>query len=366
MWSRVFSGWVSTLERLCIMVMERSEIESSDGIAMANSGAWHGLGTVVDHAMSVDEALGLAGLNRKVIGLPLSVKLPSGEDHPVEGWVMNAYEDRPKHNLGIVGSGYKPIQNAELAEFCKGLAMQGDKVQVETAGSIRHGAKVWFLLRGESFSVRKEDEIRPYICVANGHDGWTAMRATFTNVRVVCSNTLHMVIPRRFSGDAIGRVESLKTPSFVLNHTTNVMKRLEEARAALGLYQSSLDSTRELMDALAAKEIGREGFESFFLLAYQSEFGEIPKNAKNKTEENARDRATTAFRGMQKRFEAEKGLAGTTLWNAFNAFTGWVQNDRDTSKVTPAKAERRAHSKLFGADAERADSAFLLAVKSLS
>jgi phage/plasmid-like protein (TIGR03299 family) len=348
------------------MVLERSEIESSDGIAMANTGAWHGLGTVVDHAMSVEEALELAGLNRKVIGLPLEATLPDGSKFPVPGWVMNAYEDRPKHNLGIVGDGYKPIQNSELAEFCQALAKNGDKVQVETAGSIRHGAKVWFLLRGESFSVRKEDEIRPYVCVANGHDGWTAMRATFTNVRVVCSNTLHMVIPKRFAGGALGAVDTLKTPSFVLNHTTNVMKRLEEARAALGLYQTALDDTRELMDALAAKEIGREGFEAFFLNAYTAEFGAIPKNPKDKKEENSRDRATAAYRAMQKRFEDEKVLAGATLWNAFNAFTGWVQNDRETGVLTPAKAERRAHSKLFGADAERADAAFLLAVKSLS
>jgi hypothetical protein len=146
------------------------------------------------------------------------------------------------HCLGIVGEGYVPIQNTELADFCEALAEEGDVVRCETAGSIRNGERVWFLLKGESFSVRKKDEVRPYICVSNGHDGWTALRCTPTTVRVVCSNTLHMVIPGK-ENEAGLRV---KEATFAASHTKLIKNRIEEAKLALQLYGRALDGTREV------------------------------------------------------------------------------------------------------------------------
>lgn len=333
------------------------EIESSDGLVLVGEKAWHGLGTVVPSTMTALESLKFTGLGRKVVGLPLSVKLPDGTDFAVPDHVMNAYEDRPKHCLGIVGKGYRPVQNEELAQFCDSLAAEGDKVKIETAGSIRHGAKVWFLLRGESFAVRGKDEVSPYICVSNGHDGVSAMRCTYTTVRVVCSNTLHMVIPRGENENALSRSQAA---AFVCNHTKGIMDRIEEARAALGLYVRTVDSTREVIDIMAAKDVNSDMMKSFFIECYTKEFGSIPANPKDTKETRAREKAVAAWNGMKKRFGEEESLAGATVWNLFNAWTGYVQNDLPSRIKNEANL---AHSKLFGANADRADSAFRAAQK---
>ena len=126
------------------------EIEQHDGVVLHREKAWHGLGTIVENAPTPLEALQIARLDWSVEQWPLAAQRPDGGYLPIKTSVANVRSD-VGHLLGIVGDGYQPIQNRDLAEFCTALAEQDDVVKIESAGSIRNGAKVWFLLKGESF-----------------------------------------------------------------------------------------------------------------------------------------------------------------------------------------------------------------------
>lgn len=325
------------------------EIEQHDGVVLHAQPAWHGLGTVVADAPTPQEALRIARLDWSVEQWPLSATNGEGIKLAIPEQVMNVRADI-RHPLGVVTTGYKPIQNAELAEFCQLLAEQGDTVKVESAGSIRNGAKVWFLLKGESFSVRKKDEVSPYLLVSNGHDGGTALRCTPTTVRVVCSNTLHMVIPRKEGKKVIAP----QPAKFIANHLGAVADKIEDAKQALGLYGKAMEATRAMINEAAAKNVKTEDIQRFFLECYTRDFGAIAVNPKNAAEEKARQKSQVAFVKFEQRFNAEKSLAGATAWNCFNAYTGWSQNDRTFWKDPVKEGERRTASKLFGQDAERA------------
>lgn len=343
------------------------EIMQHDGLVLHRERAWHGLGTIVQDALTPTEALKIARLDWTVEQWQLAAAAGGGDVRlEIPEQVANVRTDIRKV-LGIVSKDYRPIQNLELAQFCELLADQGDVVKIESAGSIRNGAKVWFLLNGESFSVRGKDEVRPYICVSNGHDGGTALRCTTTSVRVVCSNTLHLVIPRndgkdRKAEDPMKR-SKLVPGLYVAAHTGDIKKKVDDARAALQLYNKSLDSTREMIDALAAKDLNRESVQQFFLQAFVQEFGEIPVSPKDAAEERQVAKATEGYNAFIHRFDSERNLAGATAWNAFNAFTGWMQNDRSIRTADPvAAAEKRMASKLFGVDGDRSVHAFELAL----
>lgn len=332
------------------------EIETHDGVVLNKTPAWHGLGTVVQDAPTPSEALQIAGLDWQVEQWPMSATNGEGSKIGVPDQVLNVRSDT-RTPLGIVTTNYTPIQNSELSDFCELLAEQGDTVKVESAGSIRNGGKVWFLLKGESFSVRKKDEVCPYILVSNGHDGGTALRCTPTTVRVVCSNTLHMVIPRKERGQL-----KVKEACYVANHLGDIRQKVEDAKQALELYGRSLAATRELIDEAAAKQMKREDVQSFFLQCYTRDFGAIASSPQNATEERARTKSQEAFASFSERFDAEKHLAGATAWNAFNAYTGWSQNDRTFWKDESKESERRIGSQLFGQDAERAAKSLVLAL----
>ena len=244
------------------------EITEHDNVVLHRQKAWHGLGVVVQDAPTPMEALQIAGLDWDVEQWPLSAT--NGDTRLLVDDRLNVRMPGAI-KLGIVGHGYKVVQNREMAQFCQDLAEMNDVVKVESAGSIRGGKKIWFLLKGESFTVRSSDHVEPYICVSNGHDGGTAIRATPTSVRVVCSNTLMLVIPDN-ERSASPRI---KPTAFQISHVGDPTKRIEEAKMILRLYGRSLDSTREMIDQLAAREVGRESVQRFWLECYTRTVGKI-------------------------------------------------------------------------------------------
>lgn len=320
------------------------EITVDDNVVLHANPAWHGLGVVVADAPTPDEALKLAGLDWDVEQWPLSAT--NGETRLMVDERMNVRMPGAI-KLGIVSDGYKVLQNRELAQFCNELSELGDTVRVESAGSIRQGRKVWFLLKGDSFSVRSADMVEPYILVSNGHDGGTAIRATPTTVRVVCSNTLHMVIPRDERGGF------MKMAGFAAAHVGNPTKRIEEAKAILGLYGRALDGTRAMVDELAARTVDNEAANRFWLECYTSavgSFADVPTTTRERTE---RERAVEAIRLMNVTFQREYDLAGPTAWNAANAFTRWIQQEKRVhAKDVGKKRDARLQSNLFGVNQE--------------
>jgi phage/plasmid-like protein (TIGR03299 family) len=343
------------------------EIKQFDGVVFHRVPAWHGLGIVVEDAPTPLEALQIAGLDYEVESWPMSATgllcgpdgVPGSATLDCSDWLMNVRTDTtPPTQLGIVSSNWQVIQNRQHAEFCELLAEQGDVVKVESAGSIRNGSKVWFLLKGESFSVlgKENDEILPYILVSNGFDGKTGFRCTPTTVRVVCANTLHMVI-----GDGVGDSRILQPAGYSCNHVGDVLGKIEDAKQALSLYGRSLDATRQLIDETAAKEMTREDVQQFFLECYTRDFGSFTANPQNRKEERALNRSQDAFLAFSERFDSERAIAGTTAWNAFNSYTGWSQH-RSYYKDSTKELERSVSSKLFGTDTDRATKTLSLAL----
>lgn len=322
------------------------EIMERDGVVLAGKSAWHGLGKVVESAPTPGEALSLAGLDWKIEQHPLVAVGEGGERISIESHVANIRSDT-RESLAVVTSGYTPVQNAKLSEIAAALAEGGDVVRCESAGSIRNGRKVWFLLRGASFSVRGKDEIHPYILLANAHDGTQALRAICTTVRVVCSNTLHMSLAR--GGKAAG---------YTFRHTSGIEVKAEEIKKTLGLYNKALENTQGAIEALSAREVKREDVQAFFIEAYSRDFGAIPSNPKNEAEKSARERATEAYRAFSRRWDKEAPVAGATAWNTFNAYTGWIQHERPVRVAGPRKSEARNEYRMLGEDADRTMDAF--------
>ena len=333
------------------------EITSNDGLVLAKERAWHGLGRVLPEHFTPRQGLELAGLEKHlVIQLPLKAVLPDGTQIDVPESVLNYREDT-KDRFGIVSANYQVIPNEHVADFCEALAEEDKQVMCETVGSVQGGRRVWFLLRGDEFQVAHGDSIFPYILVSNGHDGTSPFRVTPTTVRAVCSNTLHAVIPRYDTGE-------LGTSALVIKHTINVMERVEQARIALKHYNQTMNDNRKLMEVLAAKDVNTATAQAFFLECYTRDFGDIPANPQNKVEQNRRDRAADAYGCFSRRFDDERKVAGASVWNCFNSYSGLVQHDKKARGQDDVdRVEKRINSNLFGLSQARTQSALLQAFK---
>lgn len=190
---------------------------------------WHGLGTPVMEALNSEQAIKKAGLDWLVEPTPIIVN-----DKELENYKANVRNTDGKV-LGIVGNKYKIVQNHEAFSFTDDLI--GNNCKYETAGSLLEGRKTFLLARLPRTQILGDD-IDPYICFSNTHDGKGSVRCIMTPIRVVCNNTLSLAL------DTAKR-------SWSTRHIGDIQSKLEEARRTLGLANKYMEELANTADILA-------------------------------------------------------------------------------------------------------------------
>lgn len=204
---------------------------------------WSGLGTEVKEAPTSADAIKLAGLDWEVEGRPIY----DDKGREIPGFIANTRTDNDEV-LGMVTKRYQLVQNHEAFAFTDELLKNPDvEVKYETAGCFKGGKQVWLLARMPEQEILG-DEVDPYVCFMNTHDGSGSIKICMTNVRVVCSNTLNL---------------ALRTAkrSWTTKHVGDITFKLEEARNTLGMAKLYMDKFAEEADRLANEKISDVEFE---------------------------------------------------------------------------------------------------------
>ena len=194
---------------------------------------WHFLGVRVEEAPNSREALHLAGLDWTVDSRPVYDELI----REIPGYKANVRSSDNK-TLGIVTNRYKIVQNTEAFEFTDNLI--GGDVHYETAGSLQGGKRIWLLAKLPS-RVVVGDEVDPYLCFTNSHDGTGSIRACMTPVRVVCNNTLNLAFrttKRQWSTKHVGDIEAK------MAEARSVLRFADEYMEARGFHAEKLAKTK--------------------------------------------------------------------------------------------------------------------------
>ena len=176
---------------------------------------WHGLGIGVEEALNSEDALEKSGLDWNVIQRPIM----DSTYKPITGYKANI-RDIDDRVLGVVTDRYKVVQNHEAFAFTDTLL--GEGVKYETAGSLNEGRKVWMLAKLPDKYIIEGEQIDPYLCFSNTHDGSGAIRVCMTPIRVVCQNTLNL---------ALGSAKRVWTTI----HVGNLAAKMDEAHCTLSL-----------------------------------------------------------------------------------------------------------------------------------
>ncbi|WP_302955451.1 DUF932 domain-containing protein [[Clostridium] scindens] len=196
---------------------------------------WHGLGTKVMEAPNSKEALGLAGLDWRVLQEPIFTE----SEECIEGYKANV-RDVDRKVLGVVTDRYKVIQNEEAFAFTD--ALLGEGVRYETAGSLMGGRKVWMLAHLPHEYIISGERISPYLLFSNTHDGTGAIRVALTPIRVVCNNTLNLAL-------------NTAKRSWSMIHTGDVKCKMEEAKNTLFMADKYMDHLGKEFENLRMKKM---------------------------------------------------------------------------------------------------------------
>lgn len=198
---------------------------------------WHGLGVRVEEALTSEEALEKAGLNWEV---------DQSEVLTSDGVVIPNYKanirSTDKAVLGVVSDRYCVMQNKEAFAFTDKL-IDGE-VRYETAGSLYGGRRVWMLAKMPTEKILGDD-VEPYLCFTNSHDGSTKIKACMTPIRVVCNNTLNLALRKT-------------KRQWATKHTGNMDSRVYEAKECLGLAQEYMEGLGQYAEKLANTSISND------------------------------------------------------------------------------------------------------------
>lgn len=279
---------------------------------------WHGLGTACDHAMTSEEALKLGGLDWDVVPHPVftenGIKIPN--------YVANT-RSSDDSVLGIVTDRYKIVQNKDAFRFTDEIV--GGDVRYETVGSLRNGRTIFLLAKMPKQNILGDD-IDPYLCFTNTHDGTGAVRCLLTPVRVVCNNTLNLAL------NTAKRAWSCK-------HTGRIEDKLAEATETLGLANKYMTELATAADVLAHTKISDDEI-------YKIVEDMFP----TKTEDS--DRAQANMQKAKQEFMIAYYMPDikqfrNTQWGVANAMADFVAHASPNRK-TATYAERNFERVVFG------------------
>ncbi|OMQ86046.1 DUF932 domain-containing protein [Burkholderia pseudomallei] len=284
-------------------------------MAYAGERPWHGLGNQLAPKQSLEVWARAAGLDWRIeeaeVRFVAAGNKNLGSIHAFpEQKVL--YRSDTKAPLSVVSSRYQVVQPAEILEFYRDLTEIGG-FQLETAGVLKEGRKLWALARtGQSASLKGKDQINGYLLLATACDGTLATTAQFTSVRVVCNNTLQIAL----AGDNVGAIKVPHRSQF----DAQAVKR------QLGIAISSWDAFMARTKALAERKVSDAAAEAFLRRVLTYSTANVAERDALAVNERAIKAVGQLYGGRGK--GADLASASNTAWGLLNAVTEYVDHHR--------------------------------------
>lgn len=299
--------------------------------------AWHGQGVVTEGTLPAREAFevgnALFTVEKRELQYPTYATVGANDANcwsNTPAGVFGLVRTDTQVLLGVVSKQYEVVQNEALlrmAEFIR------EEVDMDSVIVLSDGAKVCFTatLRGAETDIVPGDTVKRRIVGYLGHDGKTGCGAKFTNIRVVCQNTLTAAL------NESGAHSSITHKNGANNNFDALIKSIDVAR-------QDFVTECDLMREFSRTSMGVSQFNEFVDEVYNIDEGQVFRK---------RDKLERAFtRGFGFRF------APASVWSAINAIT---EIETSTRGTTAAKGRSQFARGTFGVGAQISKRAFAVA-----
>lgn len=287
--------------------------------------SWHGKENLLAEAPETwDDARLAAGLMWEPRLVPLYFRDGDNEDgtprFTVDTGAQRVERDDTGDGIGTVSGSFELITHAEMGQIMEPV-LEVPGCRLDTMGSVKGGRSVYAtVLLDEPYEIAGDidgfgDQVTtlPYFAILNSHDGTGACKGLFTQVRVVCWNTVQ-------AADADGDRHGAQ---FALRHTSGVKDRIAEARQIIDRCRDEAARWKAIAEELAKMPVTEEQ-----QLQFLDEFIPLPtaKVVSDRQIANAqKDRDRFLF--VLRESPTNSGMAHNAL-GLFNAATEWADHLR--------------------------------------
>ena len=299
-----------------------------ESMAYVTDTPWHGLGNQLAAKQPLEVWAKQAGMSFNILETPVRYLT---ENLGNLGAIMSfpeqkvLYRSDTKAPLSVVSQRYQVVQPREILEFYRDLTEKSG-FELETAGVLKGGRKLWALAKTNQFSTLKgNDTVKGYVLLATACDGTLATTAQFTSIRVVCNNTLAIALQNTTG--------AVKVPHNTTFDAASVKQKL-------GISVTSWDSLMYQMKVLSERRVKTHEAMNYFLRVFTDQ------NHVNTglTNERAIAKVQTLYDGQGK--GAELASSKGTAFGLLNAVTEFVDHERRARTD-----DHRLESAWFGAGA---------------
>jgi phage/plasmid-like protein (TIGR03299 family) len=216
--------------------------------------AWHGLGTIVEKALTAQEVLEIAGLDYEVETQQLQTVY--GIEVPNAFATVRTDTQQP---LGVVSNIYYPIQNRDAFGFFDGI-IDANEAMYETGGVLGQGERAWIMAKVPNhIRVAGYDEIVPYITLINSFNGDSGLLALLNYTRIVCWNTMSAAIGENKQKISIrhtrGAMLDLKDAHKIMGLSNKLSGELEQVLQLMSRTKITVKKTKEYLELLIPNEL---------------------------------------------------------------------------------------------------------------
>lgn len=299
---------------------------------------WHGEGNPIDEADIFDIQKGIVSA-----GMDWEVGLKALQTVDGEAVKHRAcYRMSDNKILGVVGPKWTPVQNKDMFKWFQPW-LDAKECALHTAGSLCGGSKVWVLcqvVNDPLMTIAKNDDVAKFVLLANSHDGSLAVRAGFTPIRVVCTNTL------------AGAISSASSKLIRIRHSSKVKENMDLVKDIMNLANQEFEATAEQYRFLASRQVHTGDLRKYVKILLDVENvkdDELPTRTKNIMDEMFK----MIVEGRGQDNPAIKG----TYWQAYNGVSEYL------NYVKGRNTSNRMDALWFGANATANQKALDIAIK---
>lgn len=316
------------------------EITENDVVlyAQGTQVPWHGLAKEVDKNKTLCENAVEHGMDWTVY-MEQMYRVNRNGDRPMFLEVPNKYalvRSDTDFVLGASSGDYKIYPNMTGFATLDNLVATG-MANPDTMGTLRGGGIVWGLLeiKVDNEEVVPGDAIKRYILFSWGHDGKRGIALGYTDVRVVCSNTIHAAWSNELS------------KLIRMAHRGNVAVNVDNVVKTMDLAAQDFKATIADYKKMANTPINQADIRKYVKLVM-----ELEEKDDNKRATNLIDKIT----GLSTSGIGNGNIAGS-VWGAFNGITQWMSHEAGRN------ADNRFASLWFGQNANMLKRAHVEAMK---
>lgn len=304
-----------------------NEFKGTHSFAAYGEKAWHGLGQIVDKAMTAAEAISLANLDYEVAKCPMQGLITTPTGNITSPYENRQFTYRTDNNdlLGIVSDKYEIVQNKDGFKFFDAIIDEGEAI-FETAGALGKGEQIFITAKLPEDMLVAGEPCNKYIILTNSHDGSSSIIAAITSVRIVCSNTLQAAL-----GNCSNRVS--------IQHKIGAKERVSEAHKLMNITSKYMTEVNEIFNQMAKTKIGDEQLKKIVEDVMRPKDYDPSKEESSIFKNKVKSITDFAYMHPTQTTEAAQG----TVWGAYNAISGYYNHICEYK--TP---EHKMKSQLFG------------------